>query len=388
MWLDDHRPLTLGAAPPGAGFCPDAFRDFGIRAVTVGGERMPVHEEVRARLPFGVLRTFSRTASPRRRVLVVAPLAGGYPFLMRDLVVALLSEADEVGITDWPNARYVPVSAGRFGFAENCMETAQMARAMGPGTHMVGVCQGVVPALVGSLLLAEDRLAPLSLTLMGGPVDPSRNPTRLWRVLQERSLKTLEEQVIETVRPGFPGVGRRVFPAWRQTDTFGIYLWRQSIAGGELPLKLMFDEGDDPARFPLARLCWTIMDVTAEFFMENVSTIFRENALFAGTLKVAERPVSAAALTCTGLLTVEGQDDDISGPCQTAAAHDLCTKVPEPLRRRLVLPGAGHFSLFYGHGMRRTIMPAIAELMAGAEAHAASATDPGADCPEQRHAAG
>lgn len=369
MWLDEHRPLSPGPAPAGRGLSDDAFRDFGIATARVGGERVPVRTLVRARLPFGVLRSFSRAPVPRRRALVVAPLAGGFPFLMRDLVVGLLSRFEEVAVTDWPNARYVPLAAGRFGFAENCMEAAQMARALGDGladgagaVHIVGVCQGVVPALVAALLLADDGAGPASLTLMGGPVDPARNPTRLWRVLQERSLDALESQVIETVRTGFPGAGRRVFPAWRQMDTFGIYLWRQAISGGEMPFKLTFDEGDDPLRFPLSRLCWNMMDVTAEFFMENVATVFRENALARGTLAIAGRPVRPQALTRTALLTVEGEDDDISAPCQTAAAHDLCSGVPAGLRRRLTVPKAGHFSLFYGHAMGRAVIPAIAAL--------------------------
>lgn len=385
MWLDDHRPMRLGPPQAGPGPGDDAFRDFGIRSAPVDGARAAVRTQIAARLPFGVLRSFRRRENPRRTALVVAPLAGGYPFLMRDLVVALLAHFDAVAVTDWPNARHVPLAAGRFGFAENCMEAAQMIRALGGAqdggagdggapVHVVGVCQGVVPALVAALILAEAGAAPASLTLMGGPVDPSRNPTRLWRVLQERSLDALEAQVIETVRTGFPGAGRRVFPAWRQMDTFGLYLWRQAISGGEMPMKLTFDEGEDPLRFPLSRLCWTMMDVTAEYFMENVATIFRENALARGTLAIAGRPVRPQALARTALLTVEGEDDDISAPCQTAAAHDLCAGVPEALRRRLTLPKAGHFSLFYGHAMRRTVVPAIAGLAALAEGAPAPGT--------------
>lgn len=383
MWLDEVRPFAMGPAAMRERLSEDAFRPFGIAALKADAGAIKVRDEVRARLPFGQLRTFSREIPLRsgasRRVLLVPPLAGAYPFLMRDLVVALLSVADEVGVAEWPNARYVPLDRGRFGFAENCLETAQMTRALAaPGTgngavgepsvHVVGVCQGAVPALAAALLLAEAGLAPKSLTLMGGPIDPSRHPTRVWRVLQARSLEALEIQVLETVRAGFPGVGRRIFPAWRQVDTFALYLWRQTIGGGELPYRLTFDEGDDPARFPLARLCWTMMDVAGEFFMENVSTVFRENALMAGTLSVAGRRVEPAALTGTALLTVEGGDDDIAGVSQTEAAHDLCAALPDALRRRLVVPRIGHFSLFYGRAMRERILPAVAEAMDVGEA--------------------
>jgi len=387
MWLDDLRPMRRPTED--GGLSEHAFRPFGIGRADAGpGE---VRDAVAARLPFGQLRTFSRldaasAPGPGRRVLVVAPIAGGFPFLMRDLVVALLGIADTVGVTEWPDARYVPLDAGRFGFAENCMETAQMARALGDGgdeagrqgVHMVGVCQGALPAFAAACLLAEAGEPPASLSLMGGPIDPARNPTRLWRVLQERSLEALEAQVIETVSQALPGAGRRIFPAWRQVDTFALYLWRQGLSGGELPLRLAFDDGDDPLRFPLARLCWNMMDVDGAFFMENVATIFRQNAIARGTLEVGGRPARGTALTRTALLTVEGADDDISAPTQTEVAHALCPNLPAGLRRRLTLPGAGHFSLFYGRKMRSIIIPALAEVMAaGAAAHAAGDADGG-----------
>lgn len=376
MWLDDHRPLTPGAPDPARRLDEDAYRPFGISHICLTDTDFAVAETIAGHLPFGLLRSFRRVGAgvppaTGRRVLVVAPLAGGFPFLMRDLVVALLAVADEVAVTDWPDARYVPLAAGPFGFADNCMETAQMIRALsaaGGTTHVVGVCQGTVPALAASLLLAEAGLAPSSLTLIGGPIDPSRNPTRLWRILQDRSLEVLGQQIIEVVPERFPGAGRRVFPAWRQTDTFALYLWRQSLTGGRLPLQLAFDEGEDPIRYPLARLCWTLMDVPGEFFMENVATIFRANALAGGRLKVAGHEVTPAALRETALLTVEGAEDDISALGQTEAAHDLCVNVPEARRARLVVEKAGHFALFYGRALRARVIPAMTAIMAAGEA--------------------
>ncbi|MCG5235477.1 hypothetical protein [Xanthobacter oligotrophicus] len=370
MWLDDLRPLHFGAPAESERLNEAAYQAFGI-----AGLGASVADVVGARLPFGQLRIFSRSPQPRRRVLVVAPMAGAYPFLMRDLVMALLDVADAVAVTEWPNARYVPVSAGRFGFAENCVETAQMARALAGdvlagdtgGIHIIGVCQGALPAFAAACLLAEAGTAPASLSLIGGPIDPSRNPTRLWRVLQERSLEALERQVIETVSSAFPGAGRRIFPAWRQIDAFALYLWRQSLSGGDLPFRLAFDDGDDPVRFPLARLCWSMMDVAGEFFMENVETVFRENALARDRLTVAGHEVRAEALSTTALLTVEGEVDDISARTQTEAAHDLCVNIPAHLKRQIVVPNAGHFALFYGRRMRETVLPALAEVMQAAE---------------------
>lgn len=372
MWLDDLRPLQFGAPAEGERLSEGAYQAFGIAGsgATVANV-VGARDVVGAHLPFGQLRIFSRSPQPRRRVLVVAPLSGAYPFLMRDLMVALLDIADAAAITEWPNARYVPVSAGRFGFAENCMETAQMARALsedGDGIHIIGVCQGALPALAAACLLAEAGAAPLSLSLIGGPIDPSRNPTRLWRVLQERSLEALEQQVIETVSSAFPGAGRRIFPAWRQIDAFALYLWRQGMTGGDLPFRLAFDDGDDPMRFPLARLCWNMMDVAGEFFMENVATVFRENALARDRLTVAGHAVRAQALSTTALLTVEGAVDDISARTQTEAAHDLCVNIPAGLKRQLVVAHAGHFALFYGRRMRESVLPALAEVMQAGEA--------------------
>ncbi|WP_454914650.1 hypothetical protein [Xanthobacter sediminis] len=376
MWLDDHRPLAPGAPDPARRFDEDAYRPFGISHICLTDTDFAIADTVRGHLPFGLLRSFRRVGkgvppATGRRVLVVAPLAGGFPFLMRDLVVTLLAVADEVAVTDWPDARYVPLAAGPFGFSDNCIETAQMIRALaaeGETTHVVGVCQGTVPALAGALLLAEAGMAPASLTLIGGPIDPSRNPTRLWRILQDRSLEMLRQQIIEVVPERFAGAGRRVFPAWRQTDTFALYLWRQSLTGGRLPLQLAFDEGEDPIRYPLARLCWTLMDVPGEFFMENVATIFRANALARGNLEVAGHAVDPAALRQTALLTVEGAEDDISALGQTEAAHDLCINVPDARRARLVVEKAGHFALFYGRALRAQVIPAITSVMAAGEA--------------------
>ncbi len=381
MWLDDLRALILG--PPGADrhLSEDAFRPFGLSRVRVGDGVAEVRESVAATLPFGVLRTFSRVERaqdrPQRRVLVVAPIAGGYPFLMRDLVVALLRIADEVGITEWPNARHVPLKAGPFTFADNCIETAQMMRAMAGAfavpprqepLHVVGICQGAVPSLAAAALLAEGGMPLASLSLIGGPIDPSRNPTRLWCLLQKRAMDEVEDKVLETVPAAFAGAGRRVFPGWRQTDTFALYLMRQGMSGGSLPFHLAFDDGDDPWRYPLARLCWTLMDVPGEFFSSNVATIFRANALAQGLLEIEGHRVRPQLLRRTALLTVEGQDDDISPPAQTEIAHHLCPNVPRRLHQHVLVPRAGHFALFYGRTMRQGVLPAIARIMALGEA--------------------
>ncbi|MEP9379430.1 hypothetical protein ABLE91_22145 [Aquabacter sp. CN5-332] len=363
LWLDTLAPLSDGATRRAA--APMAFRPFRIRGIVQDGRQVPVEEDVATTLPFGQVRRFRRPGAGRR-VLVVAPLAGSFPLLMRDLVAGLLHHAPEVAVTDWPDPRHVPLAAGRFGFDENVLETAQMIRALGPGAHVVGVCQGVIAAFAASALLAEDGLAPLSLTLLGGPVDPARNPTRLDRTLAAKPLSALGA-LMEQVPVPFAGASRSVFPRRRQMQAFGFYLWRQALNGGELPLKLVLDDGTEPFLFPLTRLCWDMMDIPAEFFLENVGHVFQARSLARGTLEVAGRRVRPEALERTALLTGEAAQDDIAAPGQTGAAQDLCRAMPDDLRRRLLVPRAGHFSLFYGKRMREEVLPPLANLMEMAE---------------------
>lgn len=364
---DRRSPIASfqGGEAPGLG--AHAYRPFDISGVRGPDGLHPVTESLPLTLTWGRMRMFSRTGVPRRSVLVVTPLSGAFPVLMRDLIVALLEQADRVAVTDWPDARYLPLERGACGFDVNCGETLRMIDLLEGPHHVVGVCQGVVPALAASVLLAQGGRAPLSLTLLGGPVDPGAHPTRLGQMLSGMDLIQLAETVMLRVPPLFPGAGRKVFPRQRQMQAFGLYLWRQTLNGGELPLKLLMDDGDDPLHFPLARLCWDMMDIPAEFFIENVTRVFKDRALVHGRLNVAGWTVTPAALTRTVLLTVEGTADDIAGPGQTHAAHDVCRNLPPQARRRLTLEGAGHFSLFHGARMRREILPAIGHAMAAAE---------------------
>lgn len=346
-----------------------AYRAFDIPPLQGSDGLHLVRESLPLSLTWGRMRMFSRTGAPRRSVLVVTPLSGAFSVLMRDLIIALLTQADQVAVTDWPDALYLPQDRGACGFDRNCIETLRMIERLDPPYHVVGVCQGVVPALIASILLAQDARAPLSLTLLGGPVDPSAHPTRLGRILFDLD-PTQTDRMLQTVRAPFPGAGRKVFPRLHLMQAFGLYLWRQMLNGGELPRKLLMDDGHDPLHFPLARLCWDMMDIPAEFFVENITRVFKERALAQGHLSVAGWRVTPSALTRTRLLTVEGCADDIAGPGQTHAAHDLCRGLPARTHHRLDLKGAGHFSLFHGTRMRREIMPAIAQLMAAAEADA------------------
>ena len=202
-----------------------AFRSFAIGAVEGRKGLCPITGHAVGSVRFGVLRGFCRSRATRRRLLVVAPLAGGYPLVLRDLVVALLRELDEVVVTDWPDSRYVPKSVGAFGLSDNILHVEAMIRKLGPGLHVLGVCQGVVPALAATALLAAagSEAAPLSLTLVGGPVDPMASPSRLVRLLRARPLAWFEENMIEEVDDAYPGRGRRIYSRSHQLETFSAY---------------------------------------------------------------------------------------------------------------------------------------------------------------------
>jgi poly(3-hydroxybutyrate) depolymerase len=302
---------------------------------------------------------------PQRQILVVAPLSGGFPFLLRDLVVGLLRHAHRVAITDWPDARYVPLSHGRFGVGDSISHVASMIRALGPDLHVVAVSQGAVTALAAvALLAAEDQaLTPRSLILLGGPIDPVANPTPLVTFVRARSLQWFEDNVIETVPAGYPGQGRRVFPRSNQLKMHQAYSWRSFYEGGEFTRKLMYDDGEDPGRFPFSLLSSSLMDVAADFFLENLQHVFLEPALPSGTLAAHGGRVDPSAIKATALMTVEAENDDIAAPGQTRIAQALCSSIPDCLRHQLVLPAAGHFSLFHGNTWRSCVLPAVLAFM-------------------------
>jgi poly(3-hydroxybutyrate) depolymerase len=351
---------------------PAARRDFGIAAISAGGQTYRVMQRDLLRLPFALLTEFSHAGASRRRVLVVAPLGGGFALLLRDLVVGLLRHA-RVAVTDWLDARYVPSDQGAFRFEDNVAYVAAMMRRLGPNLHVIAVCQGAVPALAATALVAaqEPAAAPASVTLMGGPVDPLANPTRVVKSLRAHPLDWFDHTVIATVPRGYPGAGRRVYPASRQLATLTGYIARHAATGGELFWKLNFDDGEDPIRFPLWRLCYSLMDLPAEFFLSNVHHVFQEPALCTGKLRVRGRRVDLAAIRRTAVMTIEGEDDDLAAPGQTRAAHALCASVPDGARRQLVMPNCGHFSLFYGRTWRSRILPEIVEFMRASAALAA-----------------
>lgn len=348
---------------------PPARSLFGLEALRVGQATVRVTQTDHLSLPFGLLTTFSHPKVGPRRILVVAPLAGDFPVLLRDLVVGLLRH-DTVSVTDWLDARYVPAHEGQFGLEDNIRYVMAMMRHLGPDLDVVAVCQGVVAALAATALIAAESLdqAPRSLVLIGGPVDPLANPTRVVRLVRARSLQWFQNNVISAVPAGLPGEGRLVYPAVHQRTTFSAYLARHLAARGELLWKLLRDDGEDPVHFPFLKLCLLMMDLPAQFFLENIREVYHRRSLLTGDLLVGDKRVNLRAIRRTALMTIEGQDDDIAAPGQTYAAHAACVSVPAQWRSHLLVPGSGHFSLFHGGIWRQTVLPGILSFLEKAPA--------------------
>ena len=346
-----------------------ARRAFDIVLATLDGHNVAVSQQSMSVSPFADLLVFSRDSCREKPVLVVAPLAGAFPVLLRDLVLGLLPYRAPVAVTDWFDARYVPQAAGPFGLEDNILTVLDMIRSLGPSPHVVAVCQGAVAALAATALLSADEseAVPCSLTLVAGPIDPLANQTGAVRLARSHPLKWFAEKAIESVPVGYPGEGRLVYPKALQTRTLMAYFGRHIARGGELFWKLMDDDGEDPVRFPFVSLAMPQMDIPAEFFLGNIRSVFHNRDLSCGCLQVAGRQIDLRTIDRTALMTLEGEEDDIVGPGQTRAAHALCPAIPARKHEHILIPRGGHFSLFHGAICRSRVIPAIAEFIMRAE---------------------
>jgi len=262
---------------------------------------------------------------------------------------------------DWVNIRHVDAKHGPLGLDGNIACALDCIGRLPPGLHVLGLCQGGVPALAATALLAagDDAKTPASLILMGCPIDPLANPTRVVKLLRSRPLSWFERSVIATVPEEFAGCGRRVYPAPLHLLPLWTYLTRHIGEGSDTAAKLIYDDGDDPGAFPFLDLFTSLMDLDADFFLENTRDVFHECLLPRGALRFKGERVAPRAIRTTALITVEGERDDIAAPGQTGAAHALASTLPARLHHSLIVPHAGHFSLFYGDTWRRTVLPAI-----------------------------
>ncbi len=339
-----------------------------IASVPVGNREVEVVEEVIQTTAFATLRRFAKPGHPAQpRILVVAPLSGHFATLLRSTVRTLLPDHD-VYVTDWHNARDVPLSAGQFDFDGFVEHVIAFLRAIGPGGHVLAVCQPAAAVLAAVALMAadRDRATPRSMTLMAGPVDTRINPTEVDKLATSKPMRWFESHLIGTVPPGFPGSGRRVYPGFVQLLSFmAMNLDRHTRAHMRQWDNLA--RGDTAAAETHRKFYeeyFSVMDLPAEFYLQTIERIFQRHDLPAGTLHVRGQKVEPRAITRTAVLTVEGELDDICGIGQTMAALDLCSGL-SPLRKRHHLQnGAGHYGVFSGRRWSNEIYPLVREMVA------------------------
>ena len=366
--------------------------EFGIRTVDVDGVDVAIHERVEIDKPFCELRRFKRfsddpaTLSKLKGqpvVLIVAPLSGHYATLLRETVRTMLG-GHKVYITDWKNARMVPLSEGEFHLDDYINYVQEFIRYL-QGTygncHVMSVCQPTVPVLAAvSLMASRGEALPLSMTMMGGPIDARRSPTAVNNLATTRSFEWFENNVIYRVPPSFPGAGRRVYPGFLQHTGFvamnpdrhatSHYDYFKDLVKG--------DQSSAEAHRKFYDEYNAVLDMDADYYLETIKTVFQDYNLVHGTWDVrsptgeVER-VRPQDITGTALLTVEGELDDISGSGQTQAAQDLCSGIAADRRQHLEVKGAGHYGIFSGRRWREQVYPQVRDFILAQQANPAQA---------------
>jgi polyhydroxyalkanoate depolymerase len=341
--------------------------DYGIDTATVAGREVPVIEEIAFQTPFATLRHFRKdVAVAQPRVLLIAALSGHFATLLRDTVATMLPEHD-VFITEWHNARDVSLADGFFGFDDYVAHVMQFLEVLGPGAHVVAVCQPCVQMLAVAALMAQDGhpAQPRSMTLMAGPVDPRINPTEVDLLATTQSIDWFERNLISTVPACYPGAGRRVYPGFLQLTAFvTMNLERHMRAHRDMFWSLAMGDMDKAAKLKaFYDDYFAVLDMTAEFYLETVQWVFQEARLATGDLTWRGNAVDPRAIGRTALLTVEGANDDICGVGQTAAAHDLCTGLAAGMKQHHLQPGVGHYGVFAGSRWESQIYPKVRDLI-------------------------
>jgi poly(3-hydroxybutyrate) depolymerase len=344
---------------------------FGIDSVMVGNQEVAVHEEAARVTPFGTLLHFKKDVDAAQpRVLLVAPLSGHFATLLRATVRTLLADHD-VYITDWHNVRDVPRAKGRFGFDEYIQHIVEFLETIGPGAHVVAVCQPCVAVLVAAAVMAQDNnpAQPRSMTLMAGPIDTRVNPTKVNELANSKPMEWFEQNLIARVPMRYPGAFRQVYPGFVQLAAF-------MTMNIERHVKAHRDLYDNLANgdFEKAKVTkafydeyFAVLDLAAEFYLETVRLVFQEHALPLGKLTWNGVPVEPRAIRRTMLLTVEGERDDICAVGQTLAAHDLCSGLRPYLKRHHMQAGVGHYGVFSGNRWTNQIYPILKNVILSSE---------------------
>ena len=352
---------------------------FDIKSVDVGGTEVVIQEQVVAKNPFCHLLRFKRftdnadlldTMRSQPSVLVVAPLSGHHATLLRDTVRTLLQD-HKVYVTDWIDARMVPVEEGAFHLDDYVNYVQEFIRLVGPNVHVISVCQPTVPVLAAvSLMASRGETTPLSMTMMGGPIDARKSPTSVNNLAMNKSFQWFETNVIYRVPPNYPGAGRRVYPGFLQHTGFvAMNPDRHATSHYDYFLDLVRGDGDSAdAHRKFYDEYNAVLDMPAEYYLDTIKTVFQDFALVNGTWKVRnpqgqEELVRPQDIKTTALLTVEGELDDISGAGQTKAAHDLCTGIPDSRSEHYDVVGAGHYGIFSGRRWREHAYPRIRDFI-------------------------
>ncbi len=337
---------------------------FNIDAVKIGGKSFAVAEQVLAHRPFGALRHFKREGLPADapKLLIVAPMSGHYATLLRG-TVARMVENQEVWITDWADAKLVPLSAGSFDLDDYIDYLIEFLREIGEGTHMLAVCQPSVPAFAAAAVMGanNDPCRPASLTMMGGPVDTRASPTSVNDVAMDKPLAWFANNVIATVPLPHPGAGRKVYPGFLQLAGF-ISMNLQSHMLSHYEMFKHLNVGDHDSAEATRKFYdeyLSVCDMTAEFYLQTIEHVFQEHSLPRGLFVHRGKVIDLGAIRDTALLAIEGEEDDISGIGQTRAALDLATHLPPERKKYHLAPDVGHYGIFNGSKWRTKIAPVV-----------------------------
>ena len=342
---------------------------FGIDVAEVDGKKRRVRENVVYEKPFGSLRHFRRAGLPKNapKLLIVAPMSGHYATLLRGTVRRMV-ERHEVWITDWADAKMVPLSEGHFDLDDYIDYLIEFLRFIGEGTHILAVCQPSVPAFAATAIMGaeKDPCRPVSLTMMGGPVDTRASPTSVNAMAMDRPLSWFESNVIATVPMSYPGAGRKVYPGFLQLAGFlSMNLETHVMSHYEMFKHLTLGDHESAAgtkRFYDEYL--SVCDMTAEFYLGTIEAVFQKHSLPRGEFIHRGKPIDPDAIRDTALLAIEGERDDISGLGQTRAALDLAEHLPAAQKRYYLAEDVGHYGIFNGSKWRDRIAPVVEEWIA------------------------
>ncbi len=341
--------------------------DFSIESIEINGKAVSVQEQIVENKVFCNLLQFqAQDGVERDKVLLVAPLSGHHSTLLKGTVEALLVDHD-VYITDWLDARDIPVSNGAFSFDCYVTYLIEFLTFLGEGTHVIAICQPAVQALIATAVLAQQdsKMTPKTLTLMAGPIDVSKSPTRVNELAHKKPVDWFKNNAIMTVPAGYAGAGRDVYPGFLQ---LGGFLSMNPEAHTKKHLQffqnLLFGEREDADRFrAFYDEYMAVLDMPAEFYLETIERVFQGNELAEGNITYRGEKVDFGSIHKTALLTVEGELDDIVGIGQTRAAQEICASIPESMRQHHEQEGAGHYGIFSGSKFRAQVRPMMTEFI-------------------------